>query len=61
MGMPSDPRELWQIGFGTVNGANLFSSNLPLVGSIMLANTPQVLLSYLYMKGENVLKVRKNI
>lgn len=48
-GMPSDPRELWQIGFGTVNGANLFSSNLPLVGSIILANTPQVLLSYFYL------------
>ena len=47
--MPSDPAELWKVGFGTVNGKNLLSIGTSLMGSVLLANTPQVLLSYLYI------------
>lgn len=47
--MPKDPAKLWKIGFGTVNGKNLLDINTSLMGSVLLANSPQVLLSYLYL------------
>jgi hypothetical protein len=48
-GMPKDPAKLWKIGFGTVNGNNLMKTTYPLMSGILLANTPQALLSYLYL------------
>lgn len=46
---PSGLRKLWQTGFGAVNGNNLMTTRLPLIGGVLLANTPQALLSYLYL------------
>jgi hypothetical protein len=48
-GMPSDPAKLWRVGFGTVNGNNILEGSTSLLGGVLLANTPQVILSYLYL------------
>ncbi|KAF2827095.1 hypothetical protein CC86DRAFT_292029 [Ophiobolus disseminans] len=48
-GMPSGLAKLWKVGFGSVNGKNLLSIGTSLMGSVLLANTPQVILSYLYI------------
>jgi hypothetical protein len=47
--MPSDPVKLWKIGFGSIHGNNLLNFNTSLIGGIFVANTPQAVLSYLYM------------
>lgn len=49
VGMPSDLKGLWAIGFGQITGSNLLSVNTNLAGGVMIANLPQVLLSYLYL------------
>jgi hypothetical protein len=54
VGMPKDPAKLWQVGFGTVNGNNLMKSSLSLMGGVLVANTPQMLLSYLYLAFNNL-------
>jgi hypothetical protein len=48
-GMPSSAAALWKIGFGTVNGINLLDTSTTLMGGVILANSPQVMLSYLYL------------
>lgn len=48
-GMPSDPVKLWKIGFGTVQGNNLLNTRTSLMGAVLLANSPQAALSYLYL------------
>ena len=48
-GMPSDLKGLWAIGFGQITGSNLLSVNTNFAGGVMMANLPQVLLSYLYL------------
>lgn len=48
-GQPTNLRRLWQTGFGAVNGNNLLTIKLPLVGGVLFANIPQVLLSYMYV------------
>jgi hypothetical protein len=47
--MPRDPAKLWSIGFGKVNGQNLLPLKTSLLGGVLLANSPQVVLSYLYI------------
>ncbi|KAF3048725.1 hypothetical protein E8E11_009855 [Didymella keratinophila] len=49
IGMPKDIKELWNIGFGTISGNNLLDIDINLTGAIVIANVPQVLLSYLYL------------
>lgn len=48
-GMSTSPSALWKIGFGTVSGSNLMSDRSSLMGTILLANSPQAVLSYLYL------------
>ncbi|KAH7413703.1 hypothetical protein DE146DRAFT_600846 [Phaeosphaeria sp. MPI-PUGE-AT-0046c] len=48
-GMPKDQGQLWKVGFGTVNGNNLWSTSTTLMSGVLLANSPQVVLSYLYL------------
>ncbi|OAL04396.1 hypothetical protein IQ06DRAFT_267583 [Phaeosphaeriaceae sp. SRC1lsM3a] len=48
-GMPKDSGQLWKVGFGTVNGNNLWGTTTTLMGGVLLANSPQVVLSYLYL------------
>jgi len=48
-GMPKDPVKLWKTGFATVNGNNLLDFSTSLIPGVLLANTPQLLLSYLYI------------
>jgi hypothetical protein len=48
-GMPRSPAQLWKIGFGSVDGRNLLTNNTSLIGGVLLANSPQVVLSYLYV------------
>jgi hypothetical protein len=48
-GIPFSVAALWKIGFGTVNGQNLMTVQSSLMGIILLANSPQVALSYLYL------------
>jgi hypothetical protein len=40
---------LWKIGFGTVAGNNLLNTQTTLMGGVLLANSPQVALSYFYL------------
>jgi hypothetical protein len=47
--MTRSPAKLWSIGFGTVNGQNLIPIKTSLIGGILLTNSPQVVLSYLYV------------
>lgn len=47
--MPKDSGQLWKVGFGTVNGNNLWGTTTTLMGGVLLANSPQVVLSYLYL------------
>jgi len=47
--MLRDPAKLWKVGFGTVKGKNLLAIDTSLMGSVLLANSPQVVLSYLYL------------
>jgi hypothetical protein len=47
--MPKDIKKLWSIGFGTISGNNLLEIDINLTGAIVIANVPQVLLSYLYL------------
>ena len=49
IGMPKDVKKLWNIGFGTISGNNLLEIDINLTGAILIANIPQVLLSYLYL------------
>jgi hypothetical protein len=48
-GMPKDLVKLWKTGFATVNGNNLLNFGTSLLPGILLANAPQVILSYLYI------------
>ncbi|OJD36457.1 uncharacterized protein BKCO1_110001 [Diplodia corticola] len=50
-GMPTDIRALWHTGFGDLLGNNLISGSVgnSVLGSVLLANLPQALLSYLYL------------
>jgi hypothetical protein len=48
-GMPRSVSGLWKVGFGTVNSNNLMNFTVSLLGGVLLANTPQALLSYLYL------------
>jgi hypothetical protein len=47
--MPRSAAALWKIGFGTVSGQNIMTFKTSLMGIILLANTPQLVLSYLYL------------
>jgi hypothetical protein len=47
--MPRSAAALWKIGFGTVSGQNIMTFKTSLMGIILLANTPQLMLSYLYL------------
>ncbi|KAI8938163.1 hypothetical protein NX059_005828 [Plenodomus lindquistii] len=46
-GMPKDPAKRWK--FGEIVGNNLLQFSTSLTGGILLANMPQVILSYLYL------------
>jgi hypothetical protein len=48
-GMPSDPKRLWQTGFGAVKGNNFINFRTSLLGGVLLAKTPQALRSYMYL------------
>ncbi|KAL1646103.1 hypothetical protein SLS58_003523 [Diplodia intermedia] len=50
-GMPTDIGALWRTGFGDLLGNNLISGSVgnSVLGSVLLANLPQALLSYLYL------------
>jgi hypothetical protein len=48
-GMPHSASGLWKVGFGTVNSNNLMNITVSLIGGVLFANTPQALLSYLYL------------
>lgn len=41
--------DVWHSGVGTLNGNNLLSMNTSVMGGVLLANTPQAVLSYLYL------------
>ncbi|KAH7383464.1 hypothetical protein BKA64DRAFT_582563, partial [Cadophora sp. MPI-SDFR-AT-0126] len=51
----SDIKTLWDLGFGTVTSASLIRWNTPVLGSpglmknVLLANSPQIILSMLYI------------
>ncbi|KAG4442025.1 hypothetical protein IFR05_002493 [Cadophora sp. M221] len=51
----SDIKTLWDLGFGTVTSASLIRWNTPILGSpglmknVLLANSPQIILSMLYI------------
>lgn len=47
--MPKDPKKLWATGFGAIQGNNLLKFETSLLGGVLLANTPQALLSYMYL------------
>ncbi|KAJ8107251.1 hypothetical protein OPT61_g8998 [Boeremia exigua] len=47
--MPTDIKGLWAVGFGESTGKNLLALNTNLTGGIIVANLPQVVLSYLYL------------
>lgn len=47
--LPRTLKELWDIGFGSVNGQNLLSTSMSVTGGVILANSPQITLSYLYL------------
>lgn len=49
VGMPTDISQLWDTGFGELKGNNLLQIGTSTIGSILLANTPQAILSYLYV------------
>lgn len=53
-GMPKDPGQLWKVGFGSVNGNNLWGVPTTLMRGVLLANSPQVVLSYLYLAFNGV-------
>ncbi|KAF4543969.1 uncharacterized protein LTHEOB_6635 [Lasiodiplodia theobromae] len=50
-GMPTDVAALWRTGFGDLLGNNLISGSggNSVLASVLLANLPQALLSYLYL------------
>ncbi|KKY24594.1 hypothetical protein UCDDS831_g02388 [Diplodia seriata] len=50
-GMPTEIGALWRTGFGDLLGNNLISGSVgnSVLGSVLLANLPQALLSYLYL------------
>jgi hypothetical protein len=48
-GIPRSTSGLWKVGFGTVNSNNLMNITVSLIGGVLFANTPQALLSYLYL------------
>lgn len=48
-GMPRDLKRLWETGFGVIQGNNLLNFDTSLMGGVLLANTPQALLSYMYL------------
>jgi hypothetical protein len=47
--MPKDVVKLWRVGFGEVKGNNLLETGTSLMGNVILANIPQLMLSYLYL------------
>lgn len=47
--MPKDPVALFKMGFGTLNGNNLLNLPFPVMQGVLLANSPQLILSYLYL------------
>ncbi|KAF2136929.1 uncharacterized protein K452DRAFT_236653 [Aplosporella prunicola CBS 121167] len=48
-GMPSNIKDLWATGFGQLQGNNLLHTRTSIMGGVLLANAPQVILSYLYV------------
>ncbi|KAF5851411.1 hypothetical protein GGP41_004179 [Bipolaris sorokiniana] len=48
-GMLTNPKKLWQTGIGDIQGNNLLNMLLSLLGGVFFSNTPQVLLSYIYL------------
>ncbi|KAF2126203.1 hypothetical protein P153DRAFT_388946 [Dothidotthia symphoricarpi CBS 119687] len=47
--MPSNAGKLWKIGFGIIQSNNLLSFRRSLMASVLIANSPQAALSYLYL------------
>ncbi|KAK4963812.1 hypothetical protein LTR28_004372 [Elasticomyces elasticus] len=48
-GQPANIKQLWATGLGTLNGNNLLSMDMSVIGGVVLANVPQAVLSYLYL------------
>lgn len=46
---------LWRIGFGTVKGNNLLRTKYSPMATVLLANTPQLILTYLYLAMNSIL------
>lgn len=40
---------LWKLGFGSINGSNLLKVNTSLIGGVLLANLPQLFVTYFYL------------
>ncbi|KAL0256822.1 hypothetical protein SLS55_007631 [Diplodia seriata] len=49
VGMPKDAKGLWTTAFGGLKGNNLLGMSMSTIGAIILTNTPQLVLSYLYV------------
>jgi hypothetical protein len=49
IGMPSNLRELWDTGIGVLSNNNIMSTQVSILGGALLANIPQVVLSYIYV------------
>lgn len=47
--MPMSAADLWKIGFGAVDGRNLLTTNMSLLSTVLVTNSPQLVLSYLYV------------
>jgi hypothetical protein len=47
--LPKNIAQIWKIGFGNIAGNNLLNMSTSVLGGVILANTPQMVLSYLYL------------
>jgi hypothetical protein len=47
--MPRNVADLWRVGFGVVQNNNLMKLKLPMMQAVLTANSPQLVLSYLYI------------
>jgi hypothetical protein len=48
-GMPRNVAALWRVGFGVVQNNNLLKLRMSIMRAVLTANSPQVVLSYLYI------------
>ena len=52
--MPRNVVDLWRVGFGTVQNNNLIKLKLRMMKAVLVANSPQLVLSYLYIAFNSI-------